>query len=298
MKFLKKIPQLLCVFYLLLCSSCVKNKSVKHDDGVKTDSISIFLQEMKNDTLAFETRLQSADKALQWVNSTKDSSATKDILAHKIYFFGNLMQFDSAINTSKELLQLSMSENDSAAIGNNYFRLAYYYNQNFKKDSAFLCYKLSKEIHLQLGDSSKAGENLAEMAIIQSDLGDFVGSDDTGIQALKYLDENNFQYLTAVYNCIAISAIGQKNYNEAIYWYDKAINISIKNTDKISYLQNKANAYRYLKIYDKSITILDSLSKVDLNNHKSRATIIDNLAYTKWLAKKEENVLPELERAL
>ncbi|WP_372746043.1 ATP-binding protein [Lutibacter sp.] len=253
---------------------------------------------MRNDTLAFETRLQSADKALQWVNSTKDSSATKDILAHKIYFFGNLMQFDSAINTSKELLQLSMSENDSAAIGNNYFRLAYYYNQNFKKDSAFLCYKLSKEIHLQLGDSSKAGENLAEMAIIQSDLGDFVGSDDTGIQALKYLDENNFQYLTAVYNCIAISAIGQKNYNEAIYWYDKAINISIKNTDKISYLQNKANAYRYLKIYDKSITILDSLSKVDLNNHKSRATIIDNLAYTKWLAKKEENVLPELERAL
>ncbi len=298
MKFLKIKPLLFCVFYLLLCSSCVKNKSVKHDDRVKTDSISIFLQEMRNDTLAFETRLQSADKALQWVNSTKDSSATKDILAHKIYFFGNLMQFDSAINTSKELLQLSMSENDSAAIGNNYFRLAYYYNQNFKKDSAFLCYKLSKEIHLQLGDSSKAGENLAEMAIIQSDLGDFVGSDDTGIQALKYLDENNFQYLTAVYNCIAISAIGQKNYNEAIYWYDKAINISIKNTDKISYLQNKANAYRYLKIYDKSITILDSLSKVDLNNHKSRATIIDNLAYTKWLAKKEENVLPELERAL
>lgn len=134
------------------------------------------------------------------------------------------------------------------------------------------------------------------MAIIQSDLGDYVGSDNNAIQALKYLDENNFQYLTAVYNCIAISAKEQKNFIEAIYWYDKAINISINNTDKISYLQNKANAFRYLKKYDKSINILDSLSKVDLKNHRSRATIIDNLAYTKWLAKKKENVLPELEK--
>uniref|UniRef100_UPI003562E231 tetratricopeptide repeat-containing sensor histidine kinase n=1 Tax=Lutibacter sp. TaxID=1925666 RepID=UPI003562E231 len=239
-----------------------------------------------------------ANSAFRKIGINKSDTRIKGILAYKIHLFGYLKQYDSAVYISKELLKKSKIDNDSISIGSNYSRLAYYYSQNFKKDSAFLSYNLSKEIHLQLGDSSKAGENLAQMAIIQSDLGDYVGSDNNAIQALKYLDENNFQYLTAVYNCIAISAQEQKNFIEAIYWYDKAINISINNTDKISYLQNKANAFRYLEKYDKSITILDSLSKVDLKNHRSRATIIDNLAYTKWLAKKKENVLPELEKAL
>ena len=286
------------VFSVFLLGACTSKEEIKKTNTSTQDTIAIFLQEMKNDTLGYDIRLQSANKALHLVKATNDSVTINSILSFKTYLFGSLMQSDSAVAISKELLQRSMREKDSAAIGQNYARLAYYYSQNFKKDSAFISYKQANEIFLQLGDSASFGENLAQMAIIQSDLGDFVGSDATGIQALKYLKTNNIDYLTAVYNCIANSAFEQKNYDEAIYWYDKAIHISKNESDKISYLQNKASAFRNLKAYAKSIAILDSLSSVELKNYRGYATIIDNLAYTKWLANPKEKVLPELEKAL
>ena len=97
--------------------------------------------------------------------------------------------------------------------------------ENDKKDSAFIANKQSQEIYMKLGDSAKIGKNLAQMAIIQSELGDFIGSDNTAIQALKYLDKENLEYRASVYNCIAISAKKRKDYKEAIYWYKKAIEI-------------------------------------------------------------------------
>ena len=243
--------------------------------------------------------MQTKPSKLKKKNSP-DSKRIEEILIHKIYLLSNLNQLDSAINSSKELLQLTINKNDSAAIGDNYSRLAYYYSLNYKKDSAFLSYELSKQIHLNLGDSEKIGENLAQMAIIQSDLGDYNGSDQNAIQALKYLNKKNDLYLNAVYNCLAISSRKQKDFHEAIYWYDKAISISTNELSKVTCQNNKANAYRDLKEYDKSIALLFELSKdsILINNPKTNARIIDNLAFTRWSANNNTAVLPDLLKAL
>ncbi|MHB1106671.1 MAG: tetratricopeptide repeat-containing sensor histidine kinase [Lutibacter sp.] len=301
MKYLKVTFLFFLIFSLFQFTSCNNKERIEISKIPSLDSVSIYIQRMRDTSFGNSICLSNANKALKIEKKTNPNSKRyEEILNYKIYLLGNLKHLDSAINSSKELLQLTIKKNDSAAIGNNYSRFAYYYSQNYKNYSAFLIYKLSKEIHLNLGDSAKVGENLAQMAIIQSDLGDYTGSDNTAIQALKYLDKNNIQYLTAIYNCIAISARKQKDYIEAIYWYNKAIDISTSEIDKISYLNNKANAYRSLKDYDNSIIILKKLIKNTLlnNDTKVKTRVIDNLAFTRWLAHNNENVLNDLVSAM
>ena len=103
-----------------------------------------FMQEMKNDTLDFETRLNSANSAFQKIGINKSDSLIKEILTYKIYLFGNLKQYDSAIYISKELLQKSKKDNDTVSIVKNYSRIAYYSNRNQQKDSAYYYYNLIK----------------------------------------------------------------------------------------------------------------------------------------------------------
>jgi hypothetical protein len=301
MKYLKVTGLFFLIFSLLQMTSCNNKEGIETSKKPLADSVSFYIQKMKDVSFGDAGCLKYANKALKIENKTSaNSKRIEEILSHKIYLFGNLNQLDSAVSSSKELLQLTINKNDSAAIGDNYSRLAYYYSLNYKKDSAFLSYERSKQIHINLGDSAKIGENLAQMAIIQSDLGDYNGSDQNAVQALKYLDKKNDLYLNSVYNCLAISSRKQKDFQEAIYWYDKAISISTNELSKVTCQNNKANAYRDLKEYDKSISLLFELSKdsILINNPKTEARIIDNLAFTRWLANNNATVLPDLLKAL
>ena len=301
MKYLKVTSLFFLVFSLLQIASCNNKKRVETSEKPSADAVSTYMQKMTEASFGDTICLEYANKAIEIEKKTNpNSKRIEEILGHKIYLFGNLKQLDSAINSSKELLQLTIHKNDSAAIGNNYARLAYYYSLNHQKDSAFLSYERSKQIHTNLGDSTKIGENLAQMAIIQSDLGDYSGSDYNAVQALKFLDKNNEQYLNAIYNCLAISSRKQKDFNEAIYWYDKAISISTNDLSKVTCKNNKANAFRDLKEYDKSISLLSEIlnDAILISNPKTEARIIDNLAFTKWSANKNAAVLPDLLKAL
>ncbi|MDO9274759.1 MAG: hypothetical protein Q7T92_04310 [Lutibacter sp.] len=301
MKYLKIISFFLLIFVLMQYTSCNKKEKVEISEKPSLDSVGLYNQHMENPAFGDSICLNYANKALKLVKkNAPKSKSIEEILIHKSYLFGNLKQLDSAIANSKELLLTSIVKNDSLAIGDNSSRLAYYYSINYKKDSAFLLYNLAKEVYMNLGNKSKVGENLTQMAIIQSDFGDYYGSDETAVQALKYLDKNNIQYLTSVYNCIAISAKKQNDYSEAIYWYDKAFHISANEIEKITIQNNKANVYRSLKDYDNSIKLLNELITNPLLNEipKTKARIMDNLAFTKWSANENENVLNDLLIAL
>jgi len=255
---------------------------VKSFYGIGLDSTVFYIKKMKNTSLPDSISLKYANEALQWANKENLNSKKKEILRHKIYLFGKLRHYDRAIQVLKMYSRL-IAEKDANGFAENYVSTGYYYRLKAQKDSAYHYFELSNEIYKVLQDSSKIGENLTHMAGIQSDLGDYSGSDHTAIEALKFIDKNNTVYLTIIYNCLAISSRKQKEYHEAIYWYDKAINISTINSYKIKILQNKSNAYRCLGNYDKAINILDSLNNVPIKSKETKARIIDNLAYATWL---------------
>lgn len=195
---------------------------------------------------------------------------------------------------SKEILVLDTLKVKQASEA---FLKGYYLDIAQKKDSAYFYYKTANEIYRSLNDSLKIGQTLIFLAIIESDSGDYTSSDITAIEALKYIPKDNVDYLTSIYNCLAISARKQEDFKEALYWYNKAIAISKNKINTIKYLQNKANAFRDLNEYELAINILDSLNTLEIKSVKTKARILDNLAYTKWLGG-DKSIINNLETAL
>lgn len=295
-----KVAFLFFISFFLVLFSCKTELKIESENSIKIDSINILKKKMRSNNFDLNTRLEFANEALQKSKKIDLKAETYKILVFKSYLFGLLKKYDSAVDISQELISISIENNDSIKTGKYYSRLAYYYQRSSKNDSAFFFYNLAKDFFLTIGDSINIGKNLAYIAIIQSDYGDYQESDKNAIKALTYLGDKNEKFLTAIYNCIAISSRKQNDFKEAIYWYNKALDISNDKFDRIEYMNNKANAFRYLKDFNKSIFLFNELLKDSTVNSKpkTKARIIDNLAYAKWLENSNTNVLPELLNAL
>lgn len=299
MKNLKITYLFFCGFFLSIALYGGTLKKYNAAFESKLDSLDFHLNKMKIDSLDVSTRLKHSNKA--YILAQKEDENKKQIdqiLNYKINLFGQLRQYDSAIHYTTVYIHGTNGNEDQRKVASLYALKGYYYALNKQKDSAYVSYNLSNDIYLKINDSLKVGRGLVYMAIIQSDVGDYIGSDNTAVEALKFIDENNVVFLTSIYNCLAISSRKQRDFKEAIYWYDKAIHIVKKDTDKIRYLQNKANAYRDFKDYNAAIRILDSLVKLPIESKKTKARIIDNLAYTRWLNKDIDKVESNLLDAL
>ncbi|OSY89134.1 hypothetical protein WH52_00300 [Tenacibaculum holothuriorum] len=187
----------------------------------------------------------------------------------------------SAIRYTKDVIVLKNKLRHS--LSKEYYRLGYYFFLNNKQDSAYVNYKKSKEAYEKEGDSLNAGKVLKEIAVIESNYQLYYKSDSTAIKALKYL-KNRDKIITSVYNCLGINANQQKEFKEAIYWYDLAIKYTKDEIKKSRYNSNKANNYIFLKDYEKAISIYKSITSTSLFNSlplKLKSKVLDNYAYAK-----------------
>ncbi|WP_298369421.1 tetratricopeptide repeat-containing sensor histidine kinase [uncultured Lutibacter sp.] len=294
MKKIKVTFLFLCVVYLAQASSINDALDLNFSIQIDTDSLDYHIKNMKNMSLTADRGLMHANKALRLAKKKELILEQKEIIGYKTYFFVNLKKYDSVIHTSKKYLKFLKKDNIKG-LAKQYSILGYYYNANSQRDSAYYCYNYSNEMYEALKDSAKTGENLTRMAIIQAELGDYDGSDDTALKAIEYIDKNNNRYLTTLYNCLAINSKNQKDYKESIYWNTKSLSIATTRLDSISILYNKALALRYLEKYDESINLFkELLNEPKLNERpRTKAKIIDNNAYTIWLQNNKSNVLSD-----
>jgi len=169
---------------------------------------------------------------------------------------------------------------------------------NKKQDSTF--YQFNK-IATNSRDSSKIAEAYSNMAIIQSDEGDYFGSIESALASLKHLDEYNqhdFDLFTSNYNELGLNNINLKNYDEAIKYFDLAIKYSDSERYKLALLNNKALAYRGKKDFLPAMQIYRDFISKSKSNKKTYARALTNLAITKWLHDSTYNAAPELMEAL
>ena len=185
----------------------------------------------------------------------------------------------------KKYLNKSKRDGEILYTGKGYRRLGFYYQKFNQIDSAYYFYSKSTPFFKRSKDSLRLGKVFTNMAIIESDYDDYIKSDSTAIEALKIFNNKGTKYISSIYNCLGINSRKKEEYKNAIKFYDKAINFSKNQKNKLEYESNKANIYRDLKEYSKSIDILKKILKDSiLQNHpKTRARILSNLAYVKWL---------------
>lgn len=178
----------------------------------------------------------------------------------------------------------------------DYNKGASFYNVN--NDSAF--YYFNKLV-TSSGDSLEIAAAYTYMGIIQSQGGDYFGSQESLLQSMKHLDERRLSdsaYLLSDFNELGRVSLSLKNYDAAIDYYDKALKLTENPNSRIIALSNKAVAYQKKQQYAYAVSIYNSIlenSKTDIRRY---ARILSNMAFTKWLQNAAYPAAPELLKAL
>lgn len=184
---------------------------------------------------------------------------------------------------------------------NSHYDKAFVFLENNQLDSSFYYFNSALKSFELENNINGLGKCYMNSGIIQLKQGDYFGSEESLVYALRFLKEpTDNDYLISVYNSIAVSRKNLKDYKSSLMWYEKAIKISKDSLETIKIQNNIAVAYSKLGNYNKSIHIFKGISNSKIVNHNQifKYKLIDNLAFTKFLQNKNYNAEPELNKAL
>lgn len=168
---------------------------------------------------------------------------------------------------------------------------------NKGSDSAFYYFNkvTSKQInHLEVAQS------FSFMAMIQANKGDYFGSQESSMRALRLLKESDSTHWSSFgscYNQLGLTCMELKRYSLAIAYFDKAIPFLKDRSHLMIALNNKALAYQKLNQYGQSIKIYSQILAQN-TDRVQYARVLSNMAKTKWLENPRYNAAPQLLKAL
>lgn len=154
----------------------------------------------------------------------------------------------------------------------------YYMDKKFAK--AFYHYTKSKDLFEIEKNDAFAAYNLIQLARIQQTYGDYNDSEETLTEALPFI-KNNIEYQIAANNLFGISSKELKNYEDAIFFYNKILKTVNDPLLRVTPVNNIATVYIEQEKYQEAIAFLEPISKctsLDTLPNK-KAIIIDNLGF-------------------
>ncbi len=296
------LKNLFVISFILFLFSCKEKIRPKILSISNENHFTALIKEVKNDSLPQNDRLLKADSAINIASTLKNDSMYFLSLRTKINLLADLKRYDSVRELNRKLLNWSKQNKDKKYIAEanfNYGNFLYHKLNNY--DSAYYYYNHSKDEYYKLNDSIGVAKSSLNIAVILNDIDYYAEGEDMAMEALKNLSyKPNHPYLVPIYNLLAISSGNLLNYEEELYWYDKALPITDNEYYKASLINNKAVALTALKRYDEAIKLLETIkeNKILEEEPNLKARIIDNLAYAKWLKNPKSDVLNEFEKSL
>ncbi|MEH6306267.1 ATP-binding protein [Olivibacter sp. CPCC 100613] len=165
-------------------------------------------------------------------------------------------------------------------------------------DSAFYYYN---KVATQSKDSLLIGKAYSYMAVIQNNAGDYFGSIESALAALKFLDPENKEekdFVASNYNELVLNSIRLNNYVDALKYCNEALNYLEDNPVRLIVLNNMGLAFREQKAYAKAIKIYDEILSTKSISKKEYARTLTNSSFAKWLQNSSYNASNGLLTAL
>lgn len=285
----------------LLFIGC-ENKQKNFSEHKALDSLTIYLDLANEDTIYYKKRLEYNNKALRILLNQENDSLNRKNLFKVANRFYNMNNFEEYFKVVKILSKNSITAKDNPNVAKSYFYLGDYYTKNSKNDSAFLFYTKAEKIYSKIKDHINLGSIYVSMATVQNYENDFSGSELSAVQALNVLrGTQEYAKIYEAYNIIGVTSYGLKDYEKAIEYHTKALNLA-KESNLITYqeeassLNNLGSVYQERNQHKLAIKKFNDALKDDqlhFKNPKLYATLIDNLAYSE-LKLKEYSKLPNL----
>lgn len=266
------------------------------------DSIRKFRTLSAEENLDLNQRLFYAKKATELAHTTKIDSTILYSNRQLSFIYLLMDNYDPFREINYESLKLAIKLKDTsslAAVNNN---LGYYHLQDAKTDSSYYYYSKALNFFIYLKNSESESKTLLNIANIQETEKDYVGSEESAINAIKILkslpkNEDHLDNLWTLNNLIGIVSLKLKSYDRAILYHNKALGYS----DEMKYgyynrlysNNNLAEVYKRKGDFDKSIElyqkVVDKKRDYFKDDPSFYAIALANLAYSKSL-KKEKNI--------
>jgi len=291
--------RLVLIFFLLLFPI----QGIFSQDNINSselDSVIYYRNLSKDNSLSLDKRLELAKKASNL--SLKLDIDTTTVLNNRnlSYLYLNHGDYEPFKKVNSENLDLATKLRDSLviAIANN--NLAYYYHHKQQNDSAYYFYRRALKMYRALDDIRSQSSILTNIATIQYVEKDYLGSEENSIRALKLIEkmpktEFNLDNQWTLYNRLGSISYTLQQYDKAIEYYNKSLNVSDKMKDgyynRLYSKNNQASVYRKLQNFEKALELYKNiLEATDLfeNDPTFYALIIENIAFTKFEAKETD----------
>jgi tetratricopeptide (TPR) repeat protein len=166
----------------------------------------------------------------------------------------------------------------------------YYYYQllkNPKEDndliSSYLYFDKQKELNIKKGDTAKAITCLSYIASIENKLGAFYDSESSAVKALNLLkNKDNIDSRIGLYNHIGMVNRTLKNYDNALFYYNKLLLITKTQKQNMAVYNNRGVVYQYQKKYNAAIGEFKKAYQISLllGDSLKMARSLDNLGYS------------------
>lgn len=167
-----------------------------------------------------------------------------------------------------------------------------------QNDSAFYYFN---RIAITSKDSFEVALAYNNMAVISADAGDYFGSQESLLQSLQYLDEDNPKHrscLASDYNELGLSSMNLRDYQAALRYYDKALLFSDLRDLQLVIWNNKAVTYQRIRDYGEALKIYRKVLAESTKGGKEYARTLSNKAKAQWLADPRYKAAAELLTAL
>ena len=289
---------------LFIFFGCTKKNSENKAVSSQEDSLSIYLSKANDFSSTTKKRQEYIQKAFDIVINQENDSLQRANLFRVANRYYNLNKWKEYRKISLIVLEKSESSKDSMSISKVYSYLGDYYGSQGVSDSAFLYYFKSEKLYLNLKDKYNAARTRLNIALLQYDESDFLGSEISALKALRVLKgEKEDVTLYELYNLLGLVYNELEEYDKAIEFHSKALSLSEANVLPIE-IQSKATSmyniglvYLNLNQFIKAIPYFQKglEQKKDLLLYKPYvlALLLDNLAHSRFKLK-ESKGLPEM----
>ncbi len=304
--------RLVLVFILLLSYESVISFQTDALDIEKIKTISELRKKSRDDSFSIEERFSNAERARRMSLELKiDSTIIKSNL-RVASLYRTMKNYNLYQKTHRETLKLASKISDSSSIALINFSFGSYHQGILQNDSAYHYYYNAEKIYKAIRDDYNAARVLLNMAIIQKNEKDFIGSESNSIKAIPFLEslievgnpenKNVYRPLSSLYNNLAIVSKELGNFEKAIDYYDKAIEFEKKrktSTKKgeLEYTNNLAMVYEESGDFEIALNYFsDLLDEEDIMKKDSSfyARVLDNYARNKFFVDKHDKDLPRL----
>lgn len=166
--------------------------------------------------------------------------------------------------------------NKLLAIGQKYY-------ENEELDSSYYYYNKAKYAAEIKKDTSRIIHSIGWIAQIQRNIGDYTSSETTAVEALPFLEKNDkYPYgRWNIYNQLGNNYLLTYDNDNALYYFNKALNVKTDTIEKAKMRNNIAYVYMEQGKYHDAAKILYplALKKEVLDDPETYSRILDNLGY-------------------